>query len=160
MKVHIMNESEIIAVLEGCEFFKKMGLGDLQKISSLCQISEHQAGDYVFRQGDYGDRLYVISEGHVVLERSVDLGQRKGNVLIAHLGKGRMFGCWSTLIDVPHILMSNAVCQKPSRIISLKGSNLRAMMEADKEAGFKLLERLCFLLRDRIQAAYGAMDRI
>jgi len=26
--------------------------------------------------------------------------------------------------------------------------------------GFRVLERLCFLLRDRIQGAYGAMERV
>jgi CRP-like cAMP-binding protein len=155
-----MNESEIICALESCEFFKKMRPEDLRSIFSLCEIREYQPGDYIFRQGDYGDRLYIIIEGHAVLERSIDLGQRKGSVVIAHLGAGRMLGCWSTLIDEPHILMSSAVCQKASRIVTLKGSALRAMMEKDKEVGFKLLERLCFLLRDRIQAAYGAMDRI
>jgi CRP/FNR family cyclic AMP-dependent transcriptional regulator len=33
-------------------------------------------------------------------------------------------------------------------------------MEEDTAFGFFMLERLSFLLRDRIQAAYGAMDKI
>jgi hypothetical protein len=33
-------------------------------------------------------------------------------------------------------------------------------MEEDTQFGFFILERLCFLLRERIQAAYGAMDKI
>ena len=74
--------------------------------------------------------------------------------------KGRVFGCWSTLLDDPHILMSSAVCQTPTKIVSLIGSELREMMIEDAELGFNLLERLSFLLRDRIQAAYGALEKI
>jgi hypothetical protein len=33
-------------------------------------------------------------------------------------------------------------------------------MEEDTPFGFFMLERLSFLLRERIQAAYGAMDKI
>jgi CRP/FNR family transcriptional regulator, cyclic AMP receptor protein len=33
-------------------------------------------------------------------------------------------------------------------------------MTKDKVFGFQMLERLSFLLRDRIQSAYGAMEKI
>jgi hypothetical protein len=33
------------------------------------------------------------------------------------------------------------------------------MMTKNTEFGFNLLEKLCFLLRDRIQAAYGALEK-
>jgi hypothetical protein len=90
----------------------------------------------------------------------VDLGVRKGSVVIEALGKGRVLGCWSTLLDMPHILISSATCQKPTTIIAIKGKDLRQMMVGNTELGFNIMERLCFLLRDRIQAAYGAMDKI
>ena len=51
------------------------------------------------------------------------------------------------------------LCEKPSHVLKIKGTDLRRMMEASVEFGFDIMERLCFLLRDRIQAAYGAMDR-
>ncbi len=34
------------------------------------------------------------------------------------------------------------------------------MMMDNSKLGFNILERLCFLLRDRLQAAYGAMEKI
>jgi hypothetical protein len=90
----------------------------------------------------------------------VDLGTKKGSVLIEALGKGRVLGCWSTLLDMPHILMASATCQKPTSIIAMQGSDLRKLMIGNTELGFNIMERLCFLLRDRVQAAYGAMEKI
>jgi hypothetical protein len=96
----------------------------------------------------------------VSLERKTDLGKRTGSVVIDMLGKGRFLGCWSTLLGEPHILMSSAHCQRKAEVLTLKGTELRHAMTTNPDLGFNLLERLCFLLRDRIQAAYGALEKI
>ena len=155
-----MDRPELIHILESCEFFKKLGKIDISKIASLCQVDTYESGEYVFRQGDYGEHIYIIAQGYVHLERSIDLGTRKGNVVIETLGKGRVLGCWSSLLDRPHILMASAICQKPTTIITIKGTDLREIMIGNTELGFNIMESLCFLLRDRIQAAYGAMEKI
>ena len=155
-----MDRLEIGQILKGCEFFKGLEEDSIEKISGLCQAETYEPGEYVFRQGDFGEHLYIIAEGRVFLERSVDLGTRKGSAVIGLLGKGRVFGCWSTLLDEPHNLMSSAVCEKPARVVVMKGADLREMMIGNTTLGFNVLERLCFLLRDRIRDAYGAMEKI
>ncbi len=155
-----MNREEMKQVLKSCEFFKSLGSSDISEITSLCQVKSYESGEYVFQQGDYGEHLYVIAQGYIYLERSVNLGGRKGSVLIEALGKGRVSGCWSTLLGIPHILMASATCQKPTTVIAIKGEDLRKMMIGNPELGFNIMERLCFLLRDRVQAAYGAMEKI
>jgi hypothetical protein len=47
-----------------------------------------------------------------------------------------------------------------SKVLVVQGAVLRRMMLENRELGFNVLERLCFLLRDRIQSAYGAMEKI
>jgi len=155
-----MNLMEMEHTLRSCEFFELLQARELSEISKLGQMMTYQNGEYVFRQGDYGEHIYIIVDGQIYLERTVDLGKHKGNVVIEILGRGRVLGCWSTLLDLPHILMSSAVCQKPTKVVSIKGADLRRMMIGNTELGFNLMERLCFLLRDRIQAAYGAMEKI
>lgn len=154
-----MQSEEICAVLQNSKFFRNLADKNLQKIASLCQVENFEMGDLVFKQGDYGEHLYIIVDGHIHLERVMSIGNRKGHMLIDTLGKGRTLGCWSALLGDPHVLMSNAVCDKPSLVLKIKGTDLRQLMEGSIEFGFDILERLCFLLRDRIQAAYGAMDR-
>ena len=155
-----MDRSEIEHVIESCEFFKGLDKTHLDKIVSLCRTQTYEPGEYVFNQGDFGEHLYIIADGHIFLERSMDLGMRKGNAVIGVLGKGRVLGCWSTLLGEPHNLMSSAICQKPTKVVVIKGADLREMMISNSELGFVLLERLCFLLRDRIQGALGAMEKI
>ncbi len=155
-----MEYKEVEAALASSEFFKNLEKTDLEKLAAICKPLSCRAGEHVFLQGDFGEDLYIIVGGQVFLERSMDLGDRKGSVTIEVLGRGRLLGCWSTLLGDPHILMSSARCQAPTRLLALKGAALRQMMMENKTFGFNVMERFCFLLRDRVQAAYGAMERI
>ena len=155
-----MEGIDVIQVLENCEFFKSLPVKYIKNISEICDVATFEKGETIFQQGDYGEHLYIIAEGHVFLERAMDVGRHKGSVVVAALGKGRVTGCWSTLLGESHILMSSASCQKSTKVIGIKGDVIREMMQKNPDFGFQILERLCFLLRDRIQAAFGAMDKI
>ena len=155
-----MERSKVEDAIGKSEFFRGLDRVYLVKVASLCGVQTFKPGEYVFCQGDSGEHLYIIAYGHISLERSVDLGARKGNAVIGILGKGRILGCWSSLLGEPHNLMSSAICQKPTEVVAVKGADLREMMISNSELGFVVLERLCFLLRDRIQGAFGAMEKI
>jgi CRP-like cAMP-binding protein len=155
-----MDRSKAIHLLESCAFFKGFQKDHLQELTKLFSVEAYAARDHIFRQGDLGDQIYIVAEGHVFLERSLDLGTRKGTVVIGVLGKGKVFACWSTLLNETHTLMSSAVCKNPTKVLVIKGSDLRQMMLDNNELGFNVLERLCFLLRDRLQGAYQAMEEI
>ena len=155
-----MAKSEITEYLRKCELFSKLTREEVENIASLGRLNTYQAGENILSQGDFGENLYVIAEGMVVIERSIDLGTRRGSAVIGLLGKGRALGCWSALLGEPHTLMSSARCRKPTKAVVIKGLALREMMLADLDLGFKVLERLCFILRDRIHSAFGAMENV
>lgn len=154
-----MKSNEIIQFLHDSRFFRNLAHESIGKVASLCRETTFESGESVFKQGDSGEHLYTIRTGQVHLERAMNMGNRSGRVIIDALGKGRTFGCWSALLGEPHVLMSTATCQKPTTLLIINGRDLRQMMMEKSGFGFEIMERLCFLLRDRLQAAYGAMDR-
>jgi CRP/FNR family cyclic AMP-dependent transcriptional regulator len=155
-----METSEIVNVLGNCDLFRGFDTDQIEKIANLGVVETYEPGESIFRQGDLGENLYIIAEGCVSLERSIDLVERKGNAMICLLRKGRTLGCWSTLLGTSHSLLSSAVCTKPSTVIAIRGPALREIMLANHNLGFRVLERICFILRERLQGAYGAMERI
>ncbi|MDY6911416.1 MAG: cyclic nucleotide-binding domain-containing protein [Chloroflexota bacterium] len=152
-----MVSSEIIEPLQKCELFNTVEEEEIKQIAVLCQIENYKAGDAVFTQGEFGTRLYLIAEGQVALVRSVNLGGRQGTITVDLLSKGRGMG-WSSLLCEPCSASASAVCQKPTKIISLEGSALRAMLEEKPNMGFIVMDRLAHVLGHRLRAAYGAMD--
>jgi len=155
-----MAQSDLSDCLQKCELFSGLSRQEVENIAGLGHLKSYQAGENILSQGDLGENLYIIAEGTVVLERSIDLATRKGRAVIGLLGRGRALGCWSTLLGEPHKLMSSARCRKPTTAVVIEGLALREMMLGDLELGFKVLERLCFILRDRIQSAFGAMENV
>ena len=155
-----MGTPEIVGVLENCELLRGLNRDEIEKIATLGHIEMYEAGENILNQGDFGDKLYIIAEGHVFLERAIDLGTRKGSAIITILGKGKALGCWSTLLGETHTLGSSAICRKPTKVVIINGPALREMMLDNFQLGFKVLEGLCFILRNRIRGAYGAMENI
>jgi len=155
-----MNTSEILDILGNCELFKGLNTVEIENVAKLGQVEMYEAGEKIFNQGEFQDKLYIISEGHVFLERSIDLDTRKGNVIISLLGKGRALGSWSTLLGEAHPFMSSAICKKHTNMVIIRGPALREMMLSNFRLGFKVMERLCSMLQDRIQGIYGAMENI
>jgi len=155
-----MGPSEIEDVLENCELFRGLNKDEIEKIAGLGHIETYEAGENIINQGDFGEKLYIIAEGHVFLERAIDLGTRKGSAIITILGRGKSLGSWSTLLGETHTLGSSAICRKPTKVVVIKGPALRDLMLDNFQLGFKVLEGLCFILRNRIRGAYGAMENI
>jgi len=152
--------NEVSSALLRCELFVKLTEKEIQPISSLCQIETYKPGEQIFNQGDQGSKIYIIKDGQVTLERVVDLGERKATVSIAILGRGRAFGCWSVLWEEAHNLMSSAVCNKKTQVISVEGLKLKDTLKNNPQVGYKVMERLAYLLGDRLRGAYGAMEKL
>jgi CRP-like cAMP-binding protein len=155
-----MEMSDIQKILEECEFFKGLDRQQIESIAPICRACRYEAGAVIYQQGGLGEDLYIVVEGPVVLERAVRVGARHGSVAVAMLGRGKIFGGWSTLLDERHTLMLSAVCRKPAVLVVLKGADLRRLMTSDIRLGFAVLERLCFLLRERLQLALGAIETL
>jgi signal-transduction protein with cAMP-binding, CBS, and nucleotidyltransferase domain len=147
-------------VLSNSDFFKGLPFEEIRKIAEICYVDHYEAGQYIFHQGDYGNELFIIIIGQVFLERTMNIGKHRGHVVIDALENGCTLGCWSGLLGQPHLLMSSANCQEPTQTLVLNGGKLREMMLRHSDFGFNILERLCIFLGNRIQAAYGAMDKI
>ena len=75
----------------------------------------------------------------------------------ALLGRGRAMG-WSALLYEHHYATASAVCQKPTRVITVDGATLRSALQREESIGFKVMERLASMLGDRLRAAYSAME--
>jgi MFS family permease len=82
-----------IELLRGTPIFGPLGLANLERVARNLVSLDVLAGDVVIREGDRGDRFYVVEEGEVEVSRA-------GSHL-ATLGPGDFFGEIALLRDVP-----------------------------------------------------------
>lgn len=156
-----MAAGDICRDLRTCELFDSLDEGEVQTVTDLlgdnCQMKSYQAGDHVFDQGELSSNIYVIVGGQVVLQRTVNLGNKTATRPLGLLSKGRAMG-WSALLYGPRYATASAFCRQSSELIIIEGAVLRAALEKEPVIGFKVMDKLACLLGDRLRAAYNTME--
>lgn len=79
----------------------------LQLLASGCRQREYSAGSTLFRQGDTGVGLYVITSGTVHITQAID--PDKAEVDLGTAGPGGVLGEMSLLDDLPRSATGTAV---------------------------------------------------
>jgi CRP-like cAMP-binding protein len=159
-----MELDDIARILRTCQVFGELSDDELNSIAKLCEVERFGAGETVYSQGSVGEKLYVLSEGQVSLERTVDIGDRGKATITVFTHKAtplrRLMGGWSAILGVEHIQMCSAVCYLPTTVISMECSKLRETIDKNLAIKAKILEKLVLMLRDRIDSSYKAMETL
>ena len=104
--------------------------------------SHLERGDILFREGDQGDRLYVIGEGKIKLGLTSVDGREN---LRAILGPGEMFGELSLFDPGPRTSTATAVAE--TQLIALGHEDLDSFLLGRPAVAAKLLTALAHRLR-------------
>ena len=89
------------------DLFAGLDERDLQLLASVCRQREYSAGSTLFRQGDTGVGLYVITSGTVHITQAMD--PDKAEVDLGTAGPGNVLGEMSLLDDLPRSATVTAV---------------------------------------------------
>jgi CRP/FNR family cyclic AMP-dependent transcriptional regulator len=79
----------------------------LQLLASVCRERKYSAGSTLFRQGDTGVGLYVITSGTVHITQAID--PDKAEVDLGTVSSGGVLGEMSLLDDLPRSATATAV---------------------------------------------------
>lgn len=133
--------------LEICEFLRKFPGFDKLTPAALADVAEkltrrrYPAGAVVCRQGEEGDRLYLIRKGSVAVVRDDGTPQRR---VVAAQGPGDLFGEMALLSGQPR--SASVIARGPLDVLTLKRADFEAAVKAS--ASFKdELSRIYFQRR-------------
>jgi CRP-like cAMP-binding protein len=104
--------------------------------------SRLERGDVLFREGDQGNRLYVIGEGKIKLGLTSVDGREN---LLAILGPGEMFGELSLFDPGPRTATATAVAE--TQLIELGHEDLKSFLSSRPDVGPTMLGALARRLR-------------
>lgn len=100
---------------------------ELETLAGLLVRERYAAGEDVVRQGDPGEKLYVVSRGQV----EVVLGAGEGERVVNTLGEGDYFGEMALLADAPRAATVRTVV--PTDLYSLARADFGELLERDTE---------------------------
>jgi len=140
----------ITEVLKRCDML--LGLDDsaLAKVAGLpsCHMETYQAEAGLFKEGEVAENLYVLDEGKVNLTMTM-VADPLQSAVVETVTKGGIFG-WSALV-APHILTYSAICMGPSRVLVVKGKELRSLMDSEPFIGYEVMRGLVRVIGSRLR---------
>jgi CRP-like cAMP-binding protein len=108
-------ETQVRAALKDVELFEGLSDSDLEKIQSVSDPVIVEAGQFLFDEGDRGDRFFVIVRGSIELRKGTGGGAKR----LAVLKAGQAFGEMALLNDTPR--SASAYVTEPSYLIAVSG---------------------------------------
>jgi CRP-like cAMP-binding protein len=105
----------------------------------------YQDGEIIVRQGDSGDRLFVIQEGQVEI-----LVEQKGReILLRVLGPNELIG--EMAIFEREVRSATARAKGTARILTLDKKNFLQRISEDPSLAFRIIETMSRRIRDLSQ---------
>ena len=120
---HYAAETSIRYFLECCTLFAPLSPQEIRGLLACLQARDYAAGQFIYREGEPGDGLYILRRGGV---RVVQESQR--GKLINHINPGEAFGLTALLTGKPRA--TSAVAKEPSSVFRLEKSDFDQLVAA------------------------------
>jgi CRP-like cAMP-binding protein len=129
------------------DLFRGLGQQIINEITDNFIEESHGEGEFIIKEGDPADNLYILYEGKVRLS----VGER-GQITHMVSNSGEAFG-WSSLVDRESYTAS-AECLEPTKLIRIEKEKLNKIFEKDQSGGLIFYKRLAGIVGDRLINSY------
>jgi CRP/FNR family cyclic AMP-dependent transcriptional regulator len=133
-------------VLGKVELFRGLSAKGLERVAAIATEESHAAGQTLFREGDPGDRLYVVVEGKTRISRQVP---GMGEEALAVLGPGAAFGEMALIDEAPR--SADAIIHERSKLLVISKEAMQDLMFLDKELAYEVLWNTVRILARRLR---------
>ncbi len=137
MDVEIITESAI---------FKHLEEDELECVAEICRVEEFKLSEYIFREGDAGDRLYVIADGEVRISRDIP---GAGEEALTVLKPGACFGEMAVLDQSER--STDAIANTACTLLTITRPDFEMLLDSNRELAYKLLWSVVRLLCERLR---------
>jgi CRP-like cAMP-binding protein len=120
---------------------------ELKMVAKLCSEEFYNTGEYIFREGDEGDKLYIVAAGEILISKKID---GVGDEALAILGKGEFFGEMA-LMDGEKRSADARAHKSGTTVLSIKKDVLKEILNMDAASACKFLTILYRLLHQRLR---------
>jgi CRP-like cAMP-binding protein len=129
--------------------FQGMGAHQQELLSVLFIPYDCCDQKVIFDQGDPAEFLYIVVDGEVIVSFKPDDGPA---IIVAHILHGGVVG-WSAALG-SRMYTSGAYCVGETRLLRIRGTDLRKLCEQYPDTGVILLDRLAAVIAQRLTSTH------
>lgn len=139
-------------LLKGVAIFQDLDEVELARVSEVCRTQDFVSGEYIFKEGEPGNRLYLVIEGEVRISRMIP---GSGEEALAVLKKGALFGEMAVFDRSER--STDAISTGGCRLLSISRSDFELLLDFNRELAYKVLWSCTRLLSSRLRATNDSL---
>lgn len=142
----------VIDLLRHTTIFRDLNDDELAEVAKVCTQQSFVSGEYVFREGEEGNRLYLIAEGQVRISRDVP---GSGEEAFAVLKAGALFGEMAVFDRTER--STHAIATGGATVLTITRSDFETILDDDRELAYKVLWACVRLLSSRLRSTNDSL---
>ncbi|MEX2178434.1 MAG: cyclic nucleotide-binding domain-containing protein [Gemmatimonadaceae bacterium] len=144
--------AEVVELLRNVAIFKDLDDAELAAVAEVVKEEKYESGAYVFREGEAGNRLYVIVEGEVRISRDVP---GSGEEALAVLKKGALFGEMSVFDRSDR--STHAISNGGVTLMTIARPEFEMLLDFNREIAYKVLWACVRVLSSRLRSTNDSL---
>jgi CRP/FNR family cyclic AMP-dependent transcriptional regulator len=132
--------------------FRDLEDGELSRVAEVCREQSYVSGEFIFREGEAGNRLYLIVEGEVRISRTIP---GSGEEALAVLKPGAMFGEMSVFDRSER--STDAISNGGTRCLTIARSDFELLLDFNREIAYKVLWSVVRMLSGRLRSTNDSL---
>ena len=144
--------SDTLELLRQVAIFKDLDDGELARVAEVCRNQEFQSGEYIFREGEPGNRLFIIVEGGVRISREIP---GAGEEALAVLKRGALFGELAVFDKGDR--STDAISHGGTTALTISRSEFEMLLEFNRELAYKVLWAVVRMLSSRLRSTNDSL---
>jgi CRP/FNR family cyclic AMP-dependent transcriptional regulator len=135
-----------LQLLKQAAIFKDLDEGELARVAEVCHEQKFVSAKTIFKEGEPGNRLYIIAEGDVRISRQIP---GSGEEALAVLKKGTIFGEMAIFDQSER--STDAIANTDCTLITITRSDFELLMDFNRDIAYKVLWAVVRLLSTRLR---------
>ncbi len=134
---------ERILLLREIPIFADLSPEDLKRVAEIAREQWYPQDIDIFRQGDEGNMMFVIVEGHLHVVRSMQDGKDQ---ILAERGPGDFIGEMAIIDSIPRYATLHT--QSEVRVLAIDGETFKGILRERPDVSFAVLRSISRRLRE------------
>ena len=142
----------VAELLRNVAIFKTLDDEEVVQVAEVCKSEAFVSGEYIFREGENGNRLYLIVEGEVRISRNVP---GSGEEALAILKPGALFGEMAVFDRSER--STDAISNGGTKALTISRADFEMLLDFNRELAYKVLWACVRLLSVRLRSTNDSL---
>ena len=142
----------VTELLTKVAIFKDLDSDELAQVADVCKEEKFVSGEYIFREGEHGNRLYLIVDGDVRISRDVP---GSGEEALAILKPGALFGEMAVFDRSER--STHAISNGGTTVLTISRADFEMLLDFNRELAHKVLWACVRVLTMRLRSTNDSL---